>query len=67
MEEALVEVDLMYAQYLGQGIPSCYNCDRAYDGEDSKQLIAFWIRCGNCLLSDHFLSKNDRFTKTGSG
>jgi hypothetical protein len=44
MEEALVEVDLMYAQYLGQGIPSCYNCDRAYDGEDSKQLIAFWIR-----------------------
>ena len=44
MEDALVEVDLMYAQYLGQGIPSCYNCDRAYDGEDSKQLIAFWIR-----------------------
>ena len=28
---------------LGQGIPSCFSCDRAYDGEDSKQLIAFWI------------------------
>ena len=42
MEEALVEVDLGYAQYLGQGIPSCYSCDRAYDGEDSKALISFW-------------------------
>jgi hypothetical protein len=35
-------VDLGYAQYLGQGMPSCYSCDRAYDGEDSKALIGFW-------------------------
>ena len=43
MEQALPQVDLAYAQYLGQGMPSCFNCDRVHDGEASKQLIAFWI------------------------
>lgn len=43
MEDHLTEVDLAYAQYLGQGIPSCFSCERAFDGEDSKLLIRYWI------------------------
>ena len=66
MEQHLPVIDLGYAQYLGQGMPSCYSCDRVYDGSDSKTLITHWIRWFKThralLTSDliHILRPNSR-------
>ena len=44
METVLPQIDLEQAQYLGQGIASCNNCDRIFDGPASKMLNTFWNR-----------------------
>ena len=66
MEDHLAEIDLTMAQYLGQGITSCNNCDRVFDGADSKALLSFWLawfrRHRSLLTTDviHLLRPNGR-------